>query len=374
MSSPGPANETDITDTPEDAEDAPIMRFGPILEAIQKHGPIFRREQFNAAYAAYHIIDDDEPEPEAYKNHSGRESIVLQTGATLPDLYGVEQETTLFKAGLTTIIDGKTHVGKRLWNYCDLQDLAYRLSFGHPPLLPFQFFASDLPVDTTCGPIEPDDHRKASDWRAEWEASDFSRKLTSFFAGHSKNATQRIDQIVCFGLGMPVSQSQPRALRRSYVQHLAACTIRDLLAEYQSGKKPKVYAQEPGYKSKDIAYLADQFDMTVLEDPEGFRVLDGNTFVITVAPNVPVRQVAFDMTHECGGPAGFLCNDIYSDGLESEGKKEDDVDLYTCNPSPALWRYKQEGVWMEYDDRDEGDCFGSMGVYLKRADGKHVKV
>lgn len=84
---------------------------------------------------------------------------------------------------------------------------------------------------------------------------------------------------------------------------------------------------------------------------------------------MPVRQVALDITHEENGPAGFLCNAIYSEGLEADGKKEADIKHFTCNPSPALWKYKQESVWMEHDDREETDFFGNMGVYLKGKKG-----
>jgi hypothetical protein len=339
-------------DAPANAEaqdTAQVMRFGPIIESLEKYGPVFRRERFEAAYAAYRAIDDDEPEPKVYQNHFGRESMRLRTRATLPDMYDIGQELQLDKAGIMNTIDGKTHIGKRLWHYCDLQDLAWRLSFGYTPLLPFQFCFRDMPVDETCGPIEPEYHRKAAGWRAEWEA------------------TRRVDHIVCFGLGCPVSAARVQWQRRSYVQHRAACTIRDLLVQHQGGMAPKVSAQEPEYTSVDITYLEEHFGMAVLDDPEAFRVLDGNTFIITVAPNVPVRQVAFDMTYEQNGPAGFLCDIIYSDGLESEGKKEDDVGRFTCNPSPALWKYKQESVLMEFDDAEEMDCFGNMGVYLKRS-------
>jgi hypothetical protein len=370
MSSPVGTKKVDVTRANnangEAQDNFPTMQFEPILEALEKHGPIFRREQFEAAYAAYHAIDNDEPETETYKNYLGRESMTLRSKVTLLDIYGVELELSADKAGIKNTIDGIPHVGKRLWDYSDLQALAWRNSFGYGSLAPFQFFIRDMPVEEADVSIEPEFHRMAAGWRAAWEASGFFRKLTAFFAEHAGEATQRIDKIVCFGLGLPVSQAQPRSLCRSYIQHLAACTIRDLLPEHQGGRKPKIFAQEPVYGSKDIAYLKEHFDMTILEDPEGFRTLNGNTFVITVAPNVPVRQVAFDMTHEHGGPAGFLCNDIYSEGLEAEGKKEEELDRFTCNPSPALWKYKQESVWMEYDDGEEENWFGHMGVYLKR--------
>jgi hypothetical protein len=155
------------------------------------------------------------------------------------------------------------------------------------------------------------------------------------------------------------------------VQHLAACTLRDLFAAKQNGAAPTIYAQDPAYQSSNTVYLAEHFGIPVIADPEGFKALNGNTFVMSVSPNVPVRQIALDMTHDSHGPAGFFCDHIGSDGLEGDGLEGDgkvhgDANYTTCNSSPGLQRYKQESHWMEHENWKETDCFGAMGLCLKK--------
>jgi hypothetical protein len=128
----------------------------------------------------------------------------------------------------------------------------------------------------------------------------------------------------------------------------------------------QIYAQDPAYRPSDTAYLAEHFDISVVADPEGFKALNGNTFVVSVSPNVPVRQIALDMTEDSHGPAGFFCDHIGSDGLDGDGKVYSDAHYTTCNSSPGLWKYKQESHCMEHDDRKGMDCFGNIGLYLKK--------
>jgi hypothetical protein len=154
--------------------------------------------------------------------------------------------------------------------------------------------------------------------------------------------------------------------------------VRDIFAQQQGGNVPGVYAQDPAYDPFDTAYLSEQFGITVLQDPEGFKALNGNTFVISLAPNVPVRQIAIDMTHEFDGPAGFLCGAIQSDGMEDDGKdtrkggEGEVVVLYTDPLSPSLWRYKNKSIWTEVDDRETLKCLRHMGVYLKRREDTDI--
>lgn len=356
------------------------IELEPILEAQRTYGPIFRRKLFDAAYAAYLSLKDDDPEEQLYMDN-GKLSPILRTWPTLLDIYGKEQKLPVLREGILAERgqlweQGRPSVGKRVWMYDDLQKMGdwygKRRHDESVTLVPFTFGLRYVPVEDEILRAESDLDNKAQNWKTEWENSKFHHELIVLLETHAGSASQRIDQIICFGLGNIISLSGPRAQRRSYVQHLAACTVRDTLASQQGGAAPTVFAQDPEYKSVDTSYLSEHFDCTVLDDPEGFRALNGNTFVITVSPNVPVRQVALDMTYDSDGPAGFLCDAIRSDGLEGEGltRKEcfegKKIVYHTCNPSPALWKYKQQSLWMEHDDGDELDCFGKMGVYLRK--------
>jgi hypothetical protein len=354
------------------SETVPVIQLKPILDAQEKHGPIFRRELFDVAYAAYLSIDDKDPNEQEYMEAS-RQSRVLRTAITLPDIYGVGQKSLVLREGVVTERAKKPCVSKRVWIFNDLQGLGARYGEAdYDRLIPFEFGTTNVTIEEEEGDSTSAEFLdKAARWRAEWEASDLHSRLTAFIEGHSLGE-ERVEQIICFGLGCPVSDSHSRSLRRSYVQHLAACTLRNAFATKQSGATPKVYAQDPFYKSTDTAYLADQFDISVIADPEGFRALNGSTFVMSISPNVPVRQIVLDMTNECNGPVGFLCDAIRTNGLEGDGIGREDAyggpnrSYGTCNPSPGLWKYKQESRWMEHDDQTEMYCFGKVGVYLKK--------
>lgn len=356
-------------------KEAALIELQPILEVQRTHGPIFRRELFDAAYAAYLVIKDDDSEEHMYYDN-GKPHILLKSEMTLLDIYGNEKRLPVMREGVVEEGYGLKYIWRRVWMYNDLQEMGIRYGqqqYNHGmPLVPFTFGIRHVPVEAGKKCVKDDFHDKVEKWKVEWESSNLHRRLITLLTTHAGKGAQRVDQIICFGLGAPVSFEHPRAQHRSYVQHLAACTICDIFAKQQGGIRPAMFAQDPEYEAIDTSYLSEHFDCTVLSDPDGFKALDGGTFVITAAPNVPVRQIALDMTHDSDGPAGFFCDLIHSDGLEGDGmtRKEcyesENVVYGTCNPSPGLWEYKQRSVCVEYDDSDEMDCFGKIGVYLKK--------
>ncbi|KAF1844281.1 uncharacterized protein K460DRAFT_408572 [Cucurbitaria berberidis CBS 394.84] len=345
-----------------------IVELDPIVEAESKHGPVFRRELFDVAYATYRSIED---------NHSKASDIVidrrgnkfLREKITLLDIYGKERKVRIQADGKCIKYNGQPCMSKRVWAYKCIQSLGQAYNCGED-LCPFNFGVHIIQTEAKdCFKVE-DMTAKAGIWAEEWKKSEIYSRLTAFLEEHAGKRMQRVDKILCFGLGC-FRTELGRETKRPYVQHLAACLVRDIIARQQGGETPKIYAQDPNYGPTGIAYIKAQFDMETLDDPEGFKALDGNTFVLCVAPNVPVRQIAFGMTHEFGGPAGLFCNSIQSEGLECNGKSCDirsgSFTPYSlCESSPALWKYKQESTWMEYDDGSEEDCFGDVGVYLKQ--------
>ncbi|CAO2652524.1 Nn.00g008070.m01.CDS01 [Neocucurbitaria sp. VM-36] len=369
-----PAKVTDdsqLQDSSDQYVDTGIVKLGPILEAESRHGPVFRREIFDAAYSAYQSIKDIGCETSRIMS-DGTESRILDEKVTLLDINGEERSVYVMKEGNRIEHDGVPHVSKRVWRYNCIQCLGHeRAEFKKENLCSYDFGTRDVEVDGKDCFKEEDVIAKSGVWTKEWTNSEMYRRLTAFLEEHAGKTMQHIDRIICFGLGC-FTTKWGQAAKRSYIQHLAACTVRDIIAQGQGGTPPKVYAQEPIYCAAGIAHIQQHFSIEVLDDPEGFRALDGNTFVISISPNVPVRQIAFGLTHEFGGPAGMFCNDIQSDGLECDGKGCEYQDgrwvcpYKTCEPSPGLWRYKMESMWMECSDKREENWFGEVGLYLKR--------
>jgi hypothetical protein len=380
-------NERDTTSTESDVHNYPgfNIQLKPILEAEEKYGPVFRRELFDAAYAAFLAIDDSEPDGQTSPEQQWR-SWYLRTEATVLDIYGNEHKVLVPKYEAkheVTTFEGekRSRQMRRIWLYNELQQLGR--SHGEDRdglLLPFTFVSQDI-KDKDC-PLNELSHDLTAKRRVEktWGTSKLNESITKFLQQHAGSTAQHVDQIICFGLGCPISASQQtdRTYHRSYVQHLAACTIRDIFARSQSGVAPTIFAQDPEYSTESIAYLSENFGMVVLSDPEGFRALNSNTFLITVSPNVPVRQIALGMTHESGGPAGMFCDAINTDGLECDGQfwatdSKVRTWLYTtCPSSPGLWKYKGRAICLEHNDKEEMNCFGDIGMYLKRREGRNV--
>lgn len=356
---------------------APVMQLKPILDAQKEHGPIFRRELFDIAYRSWLAIDENAPENRIPEDEDEDEDAsirrFLHSKAVVADIYGTKHKTTLFREGRLREIHGQAYKFNRCWTYHDLQDLGHRYANNHDSLLPFNFGSRSGLVreEVEDETMPPDFHTKAADFRNEWEASDIHHHLVVFLEKHA-GTTTHVDQIICFGLGSPVSSPHPRQLRRAYSQHLAACTIRDILARKQNSRRPKVFAQDPCHTSNDTAYISTHFSITPLPDPEAFRALTSTTFVISISPNVPVRQIALGMTHNSDGPAGFLCCTIGDDGLGGKSvtmRNGNVVTHFADESSPELWEYKRRSVWGEWDNTGAGrewDCPGRVGCYLKR--------
>ncbi len=343
-----------------------ILLMDPILEAEAQHGPIFRRELFNAAYAAHIMVLGRSPEEQrdACKNK-----------ITLRDIYGIERTMPL-TCGFES--NGQSYAWKRMWGYNSLQSLGDMIAGPNQEyLLPYTVEFQDYP-DEDC--FDADNiEEQAKLCTEEWKASDICHRLTAFLEEHVGKSMRRVDQILCFGLGCI---SADKWCERSFIQHLAGSTVRDIIARNQHNSDsresaPKLLAQDPCYCPPAKAWLATHFNMSFLDDPEGFKAVDEHTFILSFAPNVPVRQIVQGLTYDEGGPAGMFCDSIKDDGLSWNGKKHNhkrdtfvkDGVLFTpyttCPDSPALWKYKTEGTWMECGDKGGKNWFGNVGIYLR---------
>jgi hypothetical protein len=76
------------------------------------------------------------------------------------------------------------------------------------------------------------------------------------------------------------------------------------------------FAQEPLYADTDKIFLQDK-GITVLEDPMGFLEVDEDTLVISISPNVCVKQILADLTR----PAVMIWDEVSPQNLaENEWK------------------------------------------------------
>jgi hypothetical protein len=120
-----------------------------------------------------------------------------------------------------------------------------------------------------------------------------------------------INTIVCFGLGTPASPYE-NVRHRSNIQHAAVESLMEILNK-RNGTHIRCYAQDPDYDESDKELLK-AIGIEVIEDPKGFLEVDGNTLVVTVAPNIAVRQIVADLQW----PAAMLWNTVGSMDIEME--------------------------------------------------------
>ena len=92
--------------------------------------------------------------------------------------------------------------------------------------------------------------------------------------------------------------------------------------------------------------------------------VDGHTFVVTKAPDVPVRQTVSDLTMDEGGLAGILCGRIEEDIEEIVGEYP-----FPDPTSPRLHKFMVDNKQMELLLDDTGSdlqIFEEVGLYLKK--------
>jgi hypothetical protein len=145
--------------------------------------------------------------------------------------------------------------------------------------------------------------------RQSWLQSDactlLTRQVDSLFP-------DSLNKIVCFGLGEFTASDRgfKGFAGRCHTQHAAVETIAKLLR-----KKREIicYAQDPGYNDNDKEMLR-SIGITAIDDPRGFLEVDSNTLVISISPNIPIKQIITDLQP----PGAMIWDTVLSEAQERE--------------------------------------------------------
>jgi hypothetical protein len=132
-------------------------------------------------------------------------------------------------------------------------------------------------------------------YRAAWLSSKTRDQLESQLRGLDN--LPRIDKVVCFGLSnfFNLKSGEKRHISRSHTQHLAALTIASILKERFKLPTVDVISQDPAFMATDQEFLR-SVGIEPVKDSKGFLEITERTFVITVYPNICVRQIVADLT------------------------------------------------------------------------------
>lgn len=91
-------------------------------------------------------------------------------------------------------------------------------------------------------------------------------------------------------------------------------TIAEVLGQRRK-HEVKCYSQDPVNEGAGNEFLK-TIGITPLNDPKGFLAVDGNTFVISISPNIPVLQV--EVVANISLPAAMLVNTIEEEPVKRE--------------------------------------------------------
>ena len=197
--------------------------------------------------------------------------------------------------------------------------------------------------------------------RQSWLQSDactlLTRQVDSLFP-------DSLNKIVCFGLGDFTASDRGFGgfQARCNTQHAAVETIAKLLR-----KKREIicYAQDPGYNDNDKEMLR-SIGITPIDDPRGFLEVDSNTLVISICPNVPVKQIITDL-HP---PGAMLWNTVLSEAQERAiwGSSGDMSSEYCTDPDSSrvrtlIQQYQQE----KFQCTGSEEQFGDLTIYIRKS-------
>jgi hypothetical protein len=165
----------------------------------------------------------------------------------------------------------------------------------------------DEPAEEIDQQIKHESLQRAID---TWRDSQSWKQLKKTLSGVS---LAPVKKFVAFALNSMRGFSDMPRENRSLFQHALLVTLRDFLLESSNKEDDgvKCYAQDPAYTERDIAVLQ-SCSVTVLPDPEGFLEVDEETAVISISPNVPVKQVVSELAR----PALIIWDTIRGNGLE----------------------------------------------------------
>lgn len=106
----------------------------------------------------------------------------------------------------------------------------------------------------------------------------------------------RITKVIGIANGtFAITPSDPEGYARSAVQHALLLTVKKALqADGMAEDEVACYVQDPAYTAADRAVLR-EYEMQVVEDPEGFLLMDAATVVFSCAPNICVKEIVADI-------------------------------------------------------------------------------
>ncbi|KAL2270009.1 hypothetical protein VTJ83DRAFT_2193 [Remersonia thermophila] len=148
---------------------------------------------------------------------------------------------------------------------------------------------------------------------------------------------------------------------RSLAQHALVLLLRDLLS--RDGSRPDVegrgsgpariqcFAQDPKYLPVDEQVLQEN-DVAVLDDPGAFLEIDETSVVLSVGPDIPVREIVADIAR----PAIMIWDKVVE--MNQDQTRTDPV-------TPRVERMIQDYIELPFPPNDK--LFGGLAIYVRKS-------
>ncbi|KAJ5587449.1 uncharacterized protein N7459_003214 [Penicillium hispanicum] len=274
----------------------------------------------------------------------------MRTGEVKPRIDENDQRTEYLFLEPAVMYEARSHLKHRLWwrgfdeerpNLCALE-ISHRTLIRKPD--------TKEPIEVKPVPERAEVEEDFRVHRQMWEASAMPTQLKHILA--SAAAGLEINKIVAVSLGNISWLREDRAGRSAF-QHSLVLTMREWVNE-KNGRETPCYVQDPAYEDVDLAILG-ECGMTVLEDPQAWLEMDDTSIVMSVASNVPSKEIVADIAR----PAVVIWERV---GFEDYDKEGETSMTDPCSP-------RVRAMMEEYDLFEFGpdlEHFGDVVVYVRR--------
>ncbi|KAL2858603.1 hypothetical protein BJY01DRAFT_201399 [Aspergillus pseudoustus] len=255
-------------------------------------------------------------------------------------------------------------IGKPCIQYISYESLRAGkiLGSGHPHLIYCPMIIQHAVTATTpllSGDIPPgiprrsidDIHRVFKTALHIWEESDTWRQLKATFL--TIRTLPNIRKIIAFACGtMSFADEVPGSSYNAIFQHAFLVSLQRLLQKQKDTSDQQritCSVQDPAYTDGDRVVLA-TYGISILDDPEGFLVVNDESLVFSCAPDIPVKQIIVDIAS-----LAIIIWDRVGDGSDS-GEADPD--------SPRV-RQVMARFYDTFQFPQE-EHFGDMAIYVRR--------
>ncbi|KAJ5093315.1 hypothetical protein N7456_009176 [Penicillium angulare] len=188
--------------------------------------------------------------------------------------------------------------------------------------------------------VARDFQKSAEDWENTETCKNLKSILRSFASGHPIN---KIIGFACGSLALPNNHHVS-------VQTALLVTVRNWLKERYNDSDVSCYIQDPMNTSVDKEVLAD-IGFEMIDDPRGWLEVDERSFVLSVAPNVPVKEIIADIAR----PAIAVWY------------KVEEEDTASTDPSTPRVREMIEGYDL-HEFASDNDDFKTVVIYIRKSE------